>query len=77
MSMTENDLRKLQLSGFYLDTDMNAPMYNDGDDSVQSKINEIDGVTRTGEQEDYTLLECHVELLKVLSIQIVKVNQQG
>ena len=62
MSMTENDLRKLQLSGFYLDTDMNAPMYNDGDDSVQSKINEIDGVTRTGEQEDYTLLECHVEL---------------
>ena len=62
MSMTENDLRKLQLSGFYIDTDMNAPMYNDGDDSVQSKINEIDGVTRTGEQEDYTLLECHVEL---------------
>lgn len=62
MTMTENDLRKLQLSGFYVDTDMNAPSYTDGDDSVQEKIDQIDGVTRTGNQHDYTLLEFHVEL---------------
>ena len=62
MSMTENDLLKLQLSGFYLDTDMNAPMYGGDNDSVQSKIDEIDGVTRTGDQHDFTLLECHTEL---------------
>jgi len=62
MTMTENDLLKLQLSGFYLDTDMNAPMYGGDNDSVQSKIDEIDGVTRTGDQHDFTLLECHTEL---------------
>lgn len=62
MTMTENDLRKLQLSGFYVDTDMNAPSYTDGDDSVQEKIDQIDGVSRTGNQHDYTLLEFHVEL---------------
>ena len=62
MSMTENDLLKLQLSGFYIDTDMNAPMYGGDNDSVQSKIDEIDGVTRTGDQHDFTLLECHTEL---------------
>ena len=62
MSMTENDLLKLQLSGFYIDTDMNTPMYGGDNDSVQSKIDEIDGVTRTGDQHDFTLLECHTEL---------------
>ena len=62
MSMTENDLLKLQLSGFYVDTDMNTPMYGGDNDSVQSKIDEIDGVTRTGDQHDFTLLECHTEL---------------
>ena len=62
MSMTENDLLKLQLSGFYIDTDMNAPMYGGDNSSVQSKIDEIDGVTRTGDQHDFTLLECHTEL---------------
>ena len=62
MTMTENDLLKLQLSGFYLDTDMNAPMYGGDNDSVQSKIDEIDGITRTGDQHDFTLLECHTEL---------------
>ena len=41
MSMTENDLLKLQLSGFYIDTDMNTPMYGGDNDSVQSKIDEI------------------------------------
>ena len=62
MSMTENDLLKLQLSGFYIDTDMNTPMYGGDNSSVQSKIDEIDGVTRTGDQHDFTLLECHTEL---------------
>ena len=62
LTMTENDLRKLQLSGFYIDEDMNPPSYVDDSDSVQQKIDEIDGVSRTGNQHDYTLLEFHVEL---------------
>jgi hypothetical protein len=62
LTMTENDLRKLQLSGFYIDEEMNPPSYTDDSDSVQEKIDELDGVTRTGSQHDYTLLEFHVEL---------------
>lgn len=62
LTMTENDLRKLQLSGFYIDEEMNPPSYTDDSDSVQQKIDELDGVTRTGSQHDYTLLEFHVEL---------------
>lgn len=62
LTMTENDLRKLQLSGFYIDEDMNPPSYVDDSDSVQQKIDELDGVSRTGNQHDYTLLEFHVEL---------------
>ena len=38
LTMTENDLRKLQLSGFYIDEDMNPPSYVDDSDSVPQKI---------------------------------------
>jgi len=62
MAMSENDLRKLQLSGFYRDMPMNPPTVSDGENSVQDKINELDGVSRTGTQAEYTLLEFHVEL---------------
>ncbi len=62
LTMTENDLRKLQLSGFYIDEEMNPPSYSEDSDSVQQKIDQLDGVTRTGNQHDYTLLEFHVEL---------------
>ena len=62
MAMSENDLRKLQLSGFYRDMPMNPPTVSDGDNAVQDKIDEIDGVSRTGTQAEYTLLEFHVEL---------------
>ena len=63
MTMSENDLRKLQLSGFYRDMPMSSPSYSaDGDNAVQDKIDEIDGISRTGTQAEYTLLEFHVEL---------------
>ena len=63
MAMSENDLRKLQLSGFYRDMPMSSPSYSaDGENAVQDKIDEIDGVSRTGTQAEYTLLEFHVEL---------------
>ena len=62
MTMTENDLRKLQLSGFYTDEEMSRPSYSEQEDPVQQKIDEIDGISRTGRQADYTLLEFHAEL---------------
>ena len=58
--MTENDVKKLQLSGFYRDVDMGSPSYIKQND-LQDKIDELDGVDRTGGDDEYTLLEVHGE----------------
>ena len=62
IKMTENDLLKLQLSNFYRDVEMTSPNSIDDTSAVQDKIDQLDGVTRTGASLDYSLLECHVEL---------------
>ena len=59
--MTDNDLRKLQLSGFYRDVDMSPPS-NIQQTEVEAKIDELEGKSRTINDEEYTLLEVHVEL---------------
>ena len=58
--MTENDLKKLQLSGFYRDVSMGSPSYIKQND-LQDKIDELEGVDRTGGDDEYTLLEEHGE----------------
>ena len=60
--MAENELRKLQLSGFYVDTDMNSPESSSDISQVDSKIEELQGLTRTISDEEFTLLEMHVDL---------------
>ena len=45
LQMSQNDLRKLQVSGFYRDIDLPRPSYKS--DKVQDKMNEIEGVTST------------------------------
>ena len=62
IKMTENDLLKLQLSGFYRDVPMSSPSYSSTDNPVQERIDDIEGVTRTGSDEEYSLLEFHIEL---------------
>tara|TARA_R100000808_G_scaffold18106_1_gene39776 strand:- start:196 stop:2568 length:2373 start_codon:yes stop_codon:yes gene_type:complete len=62
IKMTENDMRKLQLSGFYRDVGMTPPGYVTDENVIQEKIDELDGISKTGSSEEYTLLECHVEL---------------
>ena len=62
IKMTENDMRKLQLSGFYTDVEMSAPGYSTDGTAVEEKINELDGISKTGASEEFTLLECHLEL---------------
>ena len=55
-----NDLRKQQVSGFYLDIDVipaQAEM-----DSITDEINLIDGFEPSQIDYDCTLLECHVDL---------------
>jgi len=60
--MNENELRKLQVSGFYLDTDMVSPGADTERTDVDDKIDELQGISRTIQDEEYTLLEMHVLL---------------
>ena len=60
--MTENELRKLQLSGFYRDVEMVSPTSSAEVTQVDAKIDELQGLTRTISDEEYTLLEMHVDL---------------
>ena len=58
--MSLNDLRKKQVSGFYLDVPVTP---GEGkSDSVTDEIQRIDGVTPSQIDYDATLLECHVDL---------------
>jgi hypothetical protein len=55
-----NELRKKQISGFYLDIPV-LPGQSEGD-SVTEEINRIDGMAPSQIDYDCTLLECHVDL---------------
>jgi len=60
--MAENDLRKLQLSGFYRDIEMSSPSTSIENTTVDDKIDKLQGISRTISDEEYTLLEVHVNL---------------
>jgi hypothetical protein len=61
IKMSENDLRKQQVGGFYSDVELNAPSIIKNE--VESKERELEGTKKTGRPETvYTLLECHVNL---------------
>jgi hypothetical protein len=61
VKVSENDLRKQQVSGFYRDVDLGKPQ--DRETDVEKKERELEGVTKSGKDEDvFTLLECHVDL---------------
>lgn len=59
MRKTENELRKLQVSGFYMDIDLGDP--NNTLDEVEKKIAEKMGFKATSDNR-YKLLEMHVNL---------------
>ena len=62
IKISENDLRKQQVNGFYSDIELSKPQ-SVTKDEIQSKEDELDGISKTGKQETiYTLLECHVNL---------------
>ena len=62
VKMSENELRKQQVSGFYRDIDLSTTS-NVEQNSVEKKERELDGTKKSGKQETiYTLLECHVNL---------------
>ena len=60
VKISENELRKQQVAGFYRDIDLASPQDKESD--VEKKERELEGVTKTKNDDLYTLLECHVNL---------------
>jgi len=61
INISENDLRKQQVSGFYRDIELGDA--SNMDDSIAEKERELEGIRKSEKSPDmYTLLECHVDL---------------
>jgi hypothetical protein len=62
VKISENELRKQQVNGFYKDVDLGPPG-TDSNDELAKKERDLEGSKKTGKNEPvYTLLECHVNL---------------
>jgi hypothetical protein len=60
VKISENDLRKQQVSGFYKDIELHQPGMVE--DKVTEKERELEGSKKSRQERIYTLLECHVNL---------------
>ena len=58
--MSENELRKQQVGGFYRDIEINPSYMNESESEKAER--ELDGTSKGRDQRMYTLLECHVDL---------------
>jgi hypothetical protein len=60
LRMDANELRKMQIAGFYRDVEVSK--YDEEEDEVRQKINSIQGTSKGYTDEVYTILEMHVAL---------------
>jgi hypothetical protein len=60
VKISENELRKQQVAGFYRDIDIGKP--GDKESDVEKKERELEGMSKTANDDVFTLLECHVDL---------------
>ncbi len=60
IKLSENDLRKQQVAGFYRDIELGKPPISENE--VTKKEHELEGITKDKQDDIYTLLECHVNL---------------
>ena len=61
LQMSQNELRKLQVAGFYLDVEV--PEDTEGDtDEVDDAYDKLEGKSSTGNDEMVTIYECHCYL---------------
>ena len=61
IKMSENELRKLQVSGFYRDIEIKGGM-DDQTSDIEDKYDELEGVSKTEYENQFTLYECHCYL---------------
>jgi len=60
ISMSENDLRKQQVGGFYSDVELGSPPVTEN--QLEDKKLELEGISKNSEEDQYTILEMHVDL---------------
>ena len=60
IKMSENELRKQQVSGFYRDIELGQPPVTEN--QLEAKERQLEGVTKDGQEDQYTILEMHVNL---------------
>ena len=60
LRISQNDLRKQQINGFYRDIDLGEPPVQE--DKLKQKELELEGIQQTGTEEMYTVLEMHVNI---------------
>ena len=59
VKMSDNEVRKQQVAGFYRDIDLE---YTNKEDRILEKERDIEGVQKVGQEDEYTLLEIHADL---------------
>ena len=60
LRMDYNQVRKMQVSGFYRDVDLQTS--DEEPDEVRQKVDQLQGTSKTYSDDTYTLLEMHVDL---------------
>ena len=60
IQISENELRKKQVAGFYSDIEVSASQSDPSE--VKEEMDEISGISPTHLDQEVTLLECHVDL---------------
>jgi len=60
IKISENELRKQQVSGFYRDIDLTMP--TNPESELKSKEREIEGVRKGAEDDVFSIIECHTNL---------------
>jgi len=60
IKMTKNEVVKKQAAGFYRDIELTES--DSEPDDVQKKLNQLEGIKRTGDDYLHTILEMHVDL---------------
>ena len=60
IKMSENELRKQQVSGFYRDIELGQPPVTEN--QLEEKERQLEGVSKDGQEDQFTILEMHVNL---------------
>jgi hypothetical protein len=60
IKMSENELRKQQVAGFYRDIELGSPPVTQN--QLQDKKLELEGIQKDGQEDQYTLYEIHTNL---------------